>query len=94
MARYRAVTRADGSYVYKPDGSQLMARAVDQPRTIDCRSEAGVTIGLIDSMITSARVIAGRDLSDPDVIEALKDIQSDGDVLAIVNPPPAPRADP
>ena len=37
----------------------------------DCRTEAGVTVGLIDALITICRVLAKRDLSsDPGVREA------------------------
>jgi hypothetical protein len=31
----------------------------------DCRSEVGVTVGLIDALISLARVLATRDLSAP-----------------------------
>jgi hypothetical protein len=53
----------------------------------DCRSEIGVTVGLIDALIAIARVLALRDLSPRDVREALADLQADEDlarVLAVV----------
>lgn len=50
----------------------------------DCRSEVGITVGLIDGIIAIARVLAQRDLSDPATIEALKDIRADEDVRKIV----------
>lgn len=49
--------------------------------TTDCRTEVGVTIGLIDAIISIARVLAIRDLSAPEVQEALLDLKSDEDVL-------------
>jgi hypothetical protein len=49
----------------------------------DCRSEEGVTVGLIDSMIAIARVLAPRlnmgAYSHP-VAEALRDFWDDRDV--------------
>jgi hypothetical protein len=50
----------------------------------DCRSPEGVTVGLVDSIITSARVLRGRDLSAPAVIEALRDLRADEDVAALL----------
>lgn len=52
---------------------------------IDCRSETGITIGLIDAIISVARILARRDMNDPDIVEALKDIRSDEDVRKILN---------
>ena len=49
----------------------------------DCRSEAGITVGLIDSIITSCRVLSSRDLTCEAVVEALRDLQSDSDVSLI-----------
>ena len=49
--------------------------------TTDCRTEVGVTIGLIDAIIRIARVLAVRDLSAPEVQEALLDLKSDEDIL-------------
>jgi hypothetical protein len=45
----------------------------------DCRTDDGVTIGLIDAIITMCRLLINRDLSTADVIEALKDIANDED---------------
>lgn len=52
--------------------------------TIDCRSEVGVTIGLVDSIITAARVLAGRSLADPAVVEALTDLRGDEDLALLL----------
>jgi hypothetical protein len=46
----------------------------------DCRSPEGVTIGLIDSIITLFRVLKDRDLSPSEVQEALLDMRSDEDI--------------
>lgn len=51
--------------------------------TTDCRSNTGVTVGLIDSIAAIARVLVRRDLSAPEVIEALKDLASDEDLAAV-----------
>jgi len=50
----------------------------------DCRSEVGITVGLVDGMISMARVLRHRDLSSPEVQEALKDLQSDEDVAFLL----------
>lgn len=51
----------------------------------DCRSEEGITVGLIDGMIAIARVIKERDLESPAIQEALKDLQNDEDIEYILN---------
>lgn len=50
---------------------------------IDCRSEDGITIGLIDAMITIARIAAKRDLKSKAVQEALLDFYNDDDMLKL-----------
>lgn len=52
----------------------------------DCRSETGITVGLVDSLISICRVLAARDLSAHEVQEALKDLRNDGDVVDIITP--------
>jgi hypothetical protein len=52
---------------------------------IDCRSPEGVTIGLIDAILSVARIAAKRDLKNPAVQEALKDLAEDEDVHAVLN---------
>ncbi len=54
---------------------------MDQP--IDCRSDAGVTIGLIDAIISIARIVAKRDLKNPGVEDALLDFLDDDDLLTL-----------
>ena len=54
--------------------------------TTDCRSETGVTVGLIDSLIVIARVLAQRDLSTVEAREALADLRADEDVARVLRP--------
>lgn len=54
-------------------------------KIIDCRSKKGVTIGLVDSLITISRILAKRDLDDYDIIEALRDLRGDEDFNFIVS---------
>lgn len=49
----------------------------------DCRSEDGVTVGLIDSLIFIARVLSKRNLTSLEVKEALADFQSDEDIALL-----------
>lgn len=49
----------------------------------NCRSEIGITVGLIDSIICTCRVLAGRDRTAPEVLEALRDLRQDKDVHKI-----------
>lgn len=42
----------------------------------ECNSEIGITIGIIDSIINAAHLLKGRDLSAPEVKEAIKDLGS------------------
>lgn len=52
--------------------------------TIDCRSEEGITIGLIDTIITAAHALQGRDLAHPEVTEAIRDLQSDAELRELL----------
>lgn len=52
--------------------------------TTDCRSDVGVTVGLIDSLISIGRILARRDFTDPAVAEALADLRDDEDMRAIL----------
>lgn len=47
----------------------------------DCRTEEGVTVGLIDAIITLFRVLRKRDLSGIETMEALRDLAQDEDFL-------------
>ena len=48
-----------------------------------CRSDEGVTVGLIDGIISIARVLARRDLTPPIVVEALADLREDEDLAVL-----------
>jgi hypothetical protein len=52
---------------------------------IDCRSDEGVTIGLIDAMISIARIAARRELTSAAVYEAIKDLRSDEDIAYLLS---------
>lgn len=52
--------------------------------TVDCRTEEGTTVGLIDAVITCARVLVTRDLTPVAVVEALADLRDDEDVAALL----------
>lgn len=43
--------------------------------TIDCRSEEGLTIGLIDSILTAASLLVSREMQDPAIREAIEDLR-------------------
>ena len=50
----------------------------------DCRSEEGITVGLVDAIISIARVLARRPFSPPVVKEALADLRNDDDVNIVM----------
>lgn len=50
----------------------------------DCRSAEGVTVGLIDGLISILRVLAQRDLTPAAVREALLDLTSDADLQQVL----------
>lgn len=52
---------------------------------ISCRSEEGITIGLIDAVISICRILANRDFSSVQVQEALKDLVEDEDLEKVLN---------
>ena len=53
----------------------------------DCRSEEGVTVGLIDSLIAISRVLARRPLPDSSeaIREAFLDLFDDEDLRTVLN---------
>ncbi len=51
----------------------------------DCRTEIGITVGLIDAIISIVRVLAIRDLSPYDIQQALLDLRSDEDLQRVLN---------
>lgn len=53
----------------------------DHPES--CRSEDGITVGLVDALIGIMRVLAPRDLSATSVQEALADLLEDPDFRTV-----------
>lgn len=51
----------------------------------DCRSEEGITIGLVDSLISICRILAKRDLEGFNVGQALCDLVSDEDFNFVID---------
>lgn len=49
----------------------------------DCRSADGITVGLIDGMIATARVLVARDLTGEAAQAALADLRGDEDIKAV-----------
>ena len=47
--------------------------------TVSCRSDEGITVGIVDSIITSLRLLKTRDLDPQLVQESLLDIGDDPD---------------
>jgi hypothetical protein len=50
----------------------------------DCRTPEGIAVGLVDTIIVAARVLAGMDLSPTPVRAALADLSADEDVRRLV----------
>jgi len=51
----------------------------------DCKTEEGITVGLIDAMMSIARVLRDRELHSEVVQEALQDIRDDDDMHWLMN---------
>ena len=73
-------------FMLEPDWEGIYTPRSQVVTHTDCRSEEGVTVGIIDSFITLARLMKGRDLSSAAVQEALADLRADEDVAKILNP--------
>jgi hypothetical protein len=54
-------------------------------KPIDCRSKEGITIGLIDSIMTAVRVLDGRDIGGENIKEALKDLAADKGLRRLID---------
>lgn len=50
----------------------------------DCRSEDGITVGLIDAIITLCRILRDREIDSYEVLEALKDLKEDEDFIHLM----------
>lgn len=70
--------------MYKLKKQQLQIMENAKHTETDCREEDGITVGLIDSLISIARVLVKRDFKSESVQEALKDLRSDKDVAKIL----------
>jgi len=55
------------------------------PCSTDCRSNEGVTVGLVDGIIAIARVLRHRQMEGVAIEEALTDLRSDEDVAWLFN---------
>lgn len=51
----------------------------------DCRDNDGITVSIIDAIITSCRMLRGRNLKTKAVREALSDIISDSDFYYLLD---------
>lgn len=50
----------------------------------DCRTEEGITIGLIDAIISISRILAKRDLTSENIKQVLLDLQCDEDLWKLL----------
>jgi len=55
-------------------------------RKIECSSQDGITIGLIDSIITNVRILKERDIehASPEVLDALQDLSEMGELYFLL----------
>lgn len=51
----------------------------------DCRSENGITVGLIDSIIFISRILSKRSFNSKEIQETLKDLKQDEDLKSILD---------
>jgi hypothetical protein len=63
---------------------QLNAKDSVHTRT-ECSSAVGISVGLIDGIIASCRVLAERDLTHIAAQEALKDLRSSQELAALIS---------
>ena len=52
--------------------------------TVDCKTDAGITVGLIAALLSISAVLVKRDLAEPSVIAALLDLRDDSDLEYII----------
>lgn len=50
----------------------------------DCRSDIGITVGLIDGIIAMARVLKSRGQLSEEVQQALADLRADEDIAVLM----------
>ena len=63
--------------------SRIVSYDIHMTQT-DCRTDDGITVGLIDAIISIARVLRYRDMSSVSVKEALADLRQDEDIAKIL----------
>lgn len=62
---------------------------ISDESSTDCRSEIGITVGLVDSIISISRILKPRLKDDEAIMGAIADLRDDEDLAAIVNYAPA-----
>ena len=72
--------------VYRNAAAKKQKAVSPEPTPIDCKSDVGVTIALIDSIIGIATILVQRKeiWEHPEVVEALRDLRYDADVLQLM----------
>lgn len=65
--------------------AQHLPEQVRGVASTDCRSDEGITVGLIDTIINSCRLLKQRSWSGTAILEALKDMAQDEDVKAVTS---------
>lgn len=50
----------------------------------DCQTETGITVGLIDTLLTVSNVLSRRDCTTPEAQAALRDLQSNAQLRALL----------
>lgn len=51
----------------------------------DCKTEIGITVGLIDGIISITRILVDRDWDAPEIQEAIKDLREDDDMKRLMD---------
>lgn len=69
---------------FKRKNRVIVSQGDSEHVTVDCRSEEGITTGLLDTIMMCCAVLKGRDLSHAQVAEALKDLRSDETLRALM----------
>ena len=63
----------------------MRARELIGEKEVSCRSDEGVTVGIVDAIITSLRLLKNRDLKPQSIQEVLLDIGDDPDFSHLLN---------
>lgn len=63
-------------FLWKPETNEIHT---------DCRTDDGITVSLIDAIITQCRVLKNRNLDSIEVKEAIQDLKNDEDLQFILN---------